>query len=107
MDEGLQVDTVRLEGRDLAQAELAGEDGALAAEARQRGELRRAVRAELRAGVERQIRVLDAHPGHETEVGDDEGIEAGEVRRFQRRQRRTHLLIPEQGVQRQVRSRVI
>ena len=48
-----------------------------------------------------------AHARGETEVGDDEGVEAGEVRRFQRRERRPDLLVLEQCVERQVRARVI
>ena len=107
VDEGLQLETVRLERGDLGEAELARQDGAREPEARQRRQLRRTVRVQLRARVQRQIRVLLAHARGEAEVGDDEGVEAGEVRRFQRRERRLHLVVLEERVERQIRACVV
>ena len=107
VDEGLELEPARLERGDLGETELARQDGAREAEPPQRLQLRRAVRVQLRAGVERQVRILLAHARGEAEVGDDERVEAGEVRRLQRRQRRLHLVVLEQRVERQVRARVV
>ena len=105
--ERLELQTVRLQGGDLGEAELAGQDGPREAEPRQGRQLRRAVRAELGAGVQRQLRVFLAHAPGEAEVGDDERVEAGDVRRLQRRQRRLHLRVLEQCVQRHVRASTV
>ena len=74
----------------------------------QRRQLRRAVRCSAAcwrgsgsSGYSSRTRAGEA------EVGDDERVEAGEVRRLQRRERRLHLVVLEQRVQRQVRARVV
>ena len=57
--------------------------------------------------MQRQLGVRLAHAHGEAEIGDDERVEAGEIRRLQRRQRRPDLVVLEQGVERQVRARVV
>ncbi len=102
MDEGLEFEAVRLERRDLCQTELPGKDRTGTAEARQRRELGRAVSTQLCAGMNWQIGILRAHAHQKAEVGDDEAVESGEVRRLQRLQRRPDLPVLEQRVQRHV-----
>ncbi len=65
------------------------------------------MRVQLRARVQRQVRVRLAHARGEAEVGDDERVEAGEIRRFQRRQRRPDFVVLEQRVERQIRARIV
>ena len=57
--------------------------------------------------MQRQLGVALAHARGEAEVGDDERVEAGEIRRFQRRQRRLDFVVLEQRVERQIRAGVV
>ena len=102
VDERFELEAVGLERADLGEAQLAGEDRPGEAEAIESGELSRRVGVELRAGVQRQTGVALAHESGEAQVGDDERVHAGEVRRFQRLQRRLDLVVLEQRVEREV-----
>ena len=102
VDEGLELQPVRLERGDLVEAELTRQDGAREAQVGQRRELGARVRVELRAGVQLEPWVRLAHERGEAQVGDDQRVEAGPVRRLQRREGRLELVVLEQHVQGQV-----
>jgi len=52
--------------------------------------------------VQGQTGIVVADEGGEAEIRDDERVQAGQVRRLQRRQGRLHLVRLEQGVEREI-----
>ena len=105
VDEGLEGETVGVEGRDLVEGELTGQDGARKAELGKGLELGARVRIELRAGVQFELRVGLVNERRKAEVGDDEGVEAGAVGRLERREGRLELVVFEQHVKGEVDAR--
>ena len=90
---------MRIERGDLVETQLARQDGAREAQSGEELELSARVRVELRAGVQLEVRIGLVDERRKTEVGDDQGVEAGAVGRFQSRKGGRELVVFEQHVQ--------
>ena len=95
---------MRLERRDLVEAQLAGQDGAREAQAGEAFELGARVRAELRAGVQFELGIGLVDEARKAEVGHDQGVEAGPVGRLEGAQGLVELVVFEQDVQGEVHA---
>jgi hypothetical protein len=88
-----KLEPVRVEALDLGQAEFARENRAPKALPGERRQLLRAMRVELCAGMQVEIRICLAHERGKAKIGDDESVQAGLVRPLQGRQGRPQLVL--------------